>query len=62
MSVVRFVLTFLTILISSKVVLMLPMVPGRMEIATDSGVRIEQVDEANHKGRFGGREQGSFWP
>ena len=47
MSIVRFVLTFLTILNLSKEVLMLPMVPGQMEIATDSGVRIEKVNEAH---------------
>ena len=45
MSIVRFVLTFFTILNLSKEVLMLPMVPGQMEIATDSDVRIEKVNE-----------------
>ena len=47
MSIVRFVLTFLTILNLSKEVLMLPMVPGQMEIVTESGVRIEKVNEAH---------------
>ena len=45
MFIVRFALTFLTILILSEVVLMSPMLPGQDEIATDAGVRIEQVDD-----------------
>ena len=49
MFIVRFALTFLTILILSEVVLMSPMLPGQDEIATDAGVRMEQVDDIVHQ-------------